>query len=346
MHYPDESYVRVYTRKTLTVRMLGWIGRCVRDAMLSGEEFDRAGVFEYVGDPAECISLVTEIPLDLVREGLRLLLQTKTWTLTDTAIVWPRYVEAQTCAKSDKTRASEYRQRRALTAARGNGATRPGSEPPSQIVTGRHEPSRNVTPSQGLCQPDLLFSDPDRASAQERELCEVEPEPEPRPPAPREHKRFPIGWKWSLKTTAAAVARGLTADDLQGHVDYYTTRAFPGGTVDDLDGEGLDLELRRSLPGIAERKKKASSAPPAAAEPVDRYAWAPTDEHRKFAKEHDPPLDLPRAVAAYRAAKLPERASSTLSANDDFMRRLRSWGDQGGDFPIGKLARPSKAVGA
>lgn len=345
MHYPDESYVRLFTRKTLTNRMLKWEGRAVMYAMLGGEEFDRAGVFEYVGDPAECIATVTELPLDLVRIGLERLLATKTWTLTDSAVVWPSYVEAQTCPKSDKSRQSESRKWRAAKAVQGGtGASRPGSEPPSRAVTSRHEPSHGVTPNQGLSQTDPISSEPDRASAQERELCEVESEPEPRPPATREHERFPIGWKWSLKTTAAAVARGLTADDLQGHVDYYTTRSFPGGKVNDLDGEGLDLELRRSLPGIAERKKKASgSAPPAAAEPVDRYAWAPTDEHRKFAKEHA--LDLRHAVAAYRASKVAETIG-TFRAHDDFMRRLRWWAEHGGEFPIGKLARTSKAVGA
>lgn len=347
MHFPDESYVRLYTRKTLTNRMLKWEGRAVEQAMLGGEEFDRAGVFEYVGDPAECIATVTEIPVEIVRIGLERLLKTKTWTLTETAVVWPRYVEAQTCAKSDKTRQSDCRKRRAVSAARGNdGAKRPEPELVSRAVTPSHEPSRNVTPS--LADPnqtDPISSDPDRASAQEREsLPEPAAEPGPAPSSGTrggvKHLRFPVGWRWSLKTTAEAVALGLTAADLQGHVDYWTLRSF-AVPVDDLDGEGLDGELRRSLAGIAERKRKAeSSAPSAGTSPPagNPYAWAPNAEHRAFAKARG--LDLGRAVDAYRAAKMPELLPSSFRADEDFMRRLHWWADNGGDFPAtGKRPR-------
>ena len=171
--------------------MLGWDGRAVMQGMLGGEEFDRAGVFEYVGDPAECIALVTEIPIELVRAGLQKLLATKTWVLTDSAIVWPHYVEAQTCPKSDKGRQAECRKRR-NDAARSPEQTssseqtlrsRPEPPPrhePSRAVTPCHEPSRSVTPNQGLSQPDPSLSDPDRACAQEIDISPKAPsEPPP-----------------------------------------------------------------------------------------------------------------------------------------------------------------------
>lgn len=379
MHYPDESYVRLYTRKTLTNRMLRWEGRMVLQAMLGGEEFDRAGVFEYVGDPAECIATVTEIPLELVRVGLDRLLVTKTWTLTESAVVWPAYVEAQTCAKSDRSRQSESRKWRAATAARGgkrrgavdDEATRteptlvsrpeppalpepPPCHAPSHPVTPSHAPSHDVTPSLDLDRSNPI-SDPDRASTQEREILPPIAEPAEREPPPSSATRgqrrwasFPEGWRdWSLATTAAAVALGLTKKDLAGHVDYWTPRAFPGGAVSDLD-----FELRRGLEGIAERKRAASSsAPPGAPPASDPYRWAPIAKHRAFARERR--LDLARAVDAYHAANAPERLG-TLKANDDFMRRLEWWADNGGEFrAVGALPRREssapdarKAVGA
>lgn len=353
MHYPDEPYVRFYTRKTLTNRLLGWEGRAVLQAMLGGDEFDRAGIFNLQGDPVLCIATVTELPHEIVRIGLERLLKTKTWTLTDDAIVWPAYVEAQTCARSDKTRQQESRTRRAANATRGGN----GHEP-SRPVTPSHaesQPSQNVTLSLAeLSLAEPISSERARESDGGREP-ESEPEPEPEPSAsPREgakHPSYPEGWRWSLKTTAEAEARGLTAADLQGHVNYWTVRDFAGGAVTDLDGE-----LRRSLEGIASRKAKATGSIAAGAtEPIDRYAWAPTGEHRAFAKERG--RDLRIAVDAYRAARMPEKAPSTLRAHEDFMRRLRWWADNGGEFPAtGKLPRqrPSapeaaaacKAVGA
>lgn len=359
MHYPDESYVRLYTRKTLTSRMLRWEGRAVMHAMLGGEEFDRAGVFAYVDDPAECIALVTELPVEVVRIGLERLLATKTWQLTDAAIVWPNYVEAQTCPKSDKARQAECRKRRNDEARRPEPTlvSRPEPPPrhaPSRAVTPPHAPSHDVTPNQGQSQPDLIPSDPDRARAQEREILPRLGSDPPPSSATRGRRwaSFPEGWRdWSLATTAAAVALGLTPQDLAGHVDYWTPRDFPGGAITDLD-----FELRRGLDGIAERKRKAerkrngeSNAPPGAPPAtVDPYAWAPIAAHRTFAKAHR--LDLARAADAFRAARVPDELG-TLKANDAFMRRLEWWAENGGEFPAtGKLPRrestaPRKAVG-
>jgi hypothetical protein len=183
----------------------------------------------------------------------------------------------------------------------------------------------------------------ERASARESEGQEPEPAASTR--SGKRWKCFPPDWRgWSLETLAEADARGLTTADLAGHVKYWTVRDFTGGAVTDLDGE-----LRRSLEGIAERKRKPESVagPPAA----DPYAWAPTAEHRDFAKERR--LPLRRAADAYRAARMPDKAGSTLRANEDFMRRLRWWADNGGEFPAtGKLPRVEasgearKAVGA
>lgn len=95
MDFSDEPYVRKYTRKTVTNRLLRWEGRAVLDAMLG--EFDAAGIFAIRGDAAECISAVTEIPIEIVRIGLARIIETETWVVTQRTITWPTYEEAQNC---------------------------------------------------------------------------------------------------------------------------------------------------------------------------------------------------------------------------------------------------------
>jgi hypothetical protein len=161
MDFADEPYVRKYTRKTVTSRLLGWEGRMLGDAMLG--EFDRSGVFDFRGDIARAISAVTDIPEDLVRIGLARMVETETWIVNDRSITWPTHPEAQHCVRSDRLRQQASRaQRNADSVTSGHatsrpaGQTTPGHEPsqpvtashtPSQPVTASHTPSQPVTPS-------------------------------------------------------------------------------------------------------------------------------------------------------------------------------------------------------
>jgi hypothetical protein len=257
--------------------------------------------------------------------------------------------------REEKRRELEYVRSQALDVSRdvsrGHQGDAAGHVPGDALADAR-PPAPAHTRGRARSQPNPLKPSQTPFSSEEREA--LEPEPSSGTRAGPKHARFPVGWRWSLETSAEAVALGLGADDLQDHVDYWTPRSF-AVPVDDLDGKGLDVELRRSLKGIAERKRKgeSSAAPPQAPPAPDPYAWAPTDEHRAFAKAQR--LELPRAIAAYRAARMPEKFSSTLRANEDFMRRLRWWADNAGErgFPAtGRLPRVEasgearKAVGA
>jgi hypothetical protein len=343
VHFPDESYVRLYTRKTLTSRKLKWEGRAVLRAML--DEFDRAGIFELGGDDAvECIAAVTEIPVEIVRVGLERLLATKTWTLTPRALVWPTYVEAQTCAKSDRIRQRESRERRAATAIADHQPARSMEDAGSASnVTNGHAPSHGVTPS--LAEPNSpdLNSTRDHAHAhahaRESETPpadEVEPEPPEGEPGhlPR-FERFPPGWRWSPATSAVATAHAVPSDKLEGHVRYWTTHPFPQ-RVCDLDGE-----LQRMIvEGTIGPPSKSGTAAPAPLRPDD---WRPDDAARRFARER-PWMDLDWAAAAYRGAGTPERIGSHLKAHGDFMARLKWWAQHGEFLPSGMPPRPVKAV--
>lgn len=110
MDFSDESYVRLYTRKTLTSKLLGVEGRVVLRMMI--DEFDAAGIFAIRGDAAQCIAAITELPLEWVRVGLERLIETETWIVTPRSITWPTYEEAQNCTRSDRIRKREYRRRR------------------------------------------------------------------------------------------------------------------------------------------------------------------------------------------------------------------------------------------
>jgi hypothetical protein len=181
-------------------------------------------------------------------------------------------------------------------------------------------------------QPNPLFS----SLGDERERDD-DREPETPHQSERRWKHFPKGWReWSSETMDAATRHGLTAADLGGHVDYWTLRNFPGGSVNDLDGE-----LMRSIRGIAERKRAASSSAHDAPGASNPYAWAPTQEHREFAKRHG--LTLQLAVDAYRASGLPEKLG-TLRAHDDFTRRLKHWHVSGEFVATGPLKRAQGAA--
>lgn len=147
MDFADEPYVRKYTRKTVTSRLLGWQGRMVLDAMLG--EFDRSGVFDFRGDIARAISAVTDIPEELVIIGLDRLVETETWVVNERSIVWPTLPEAQGCTRSDRLRQQASRaQRNADSVTRGHTPSRPvtashtSGHGPSQPVTAGHTPSQ------------------------------------------------------------------------------------------------------------------------------------------------------------------------------------------------------------
>lgn len=144
MNYPDEDYVRYYTRETVSWRALGWEGQTVLALMLHGR-FDRSGVFDCDGHtPSHAVTLVTGLPADIAERGLERLLAAKTWILKDGLVVWPNYVEAQTCRRTDRARQEESRRNRRDSALRASGDIGDDS---SHDVTTQAAESQPVTPS-------------------------------------------------------------------------------------------------------------------------------------------------------------------------------------------------------
>lgn len=148
MDFANESYVRVYTRDTMTWKRLNWQARCVWSLLL--RKLDRAGVLETEGLPAaEAVALAIELPLEVVEEGLPKLFERGMLEARDGLLVAPRFLEAQECNKSDKLRAKEYRARR-RSQAMGDASQNVTAESQdvtaaSREITERHAASHGVT---------------------------------------------------------------------------------------------------------------------------------------------------------------------------------------------------------
>lgn len=112
MNFEDEPYVRIYKRRTVTIKLLGWEGRAVfRELLL---EVDRSGVLD-LGDesPAQAVAALTDIPLEIVEVGMARAIKLGAIEVRGRALLVPRFMEAQEAKQSDKIRQRESRARRA-----------------------------------------------------------------------------------------------------------------------------------------------------------------------------------------------------------------------------------------
>jgi hypothetical protein len=157
MNFEDESYIRLYTRDTPTWLRLGFEGQAVLALLL--RKVDRAGVLDGVDNPVADVALVLGAPLPFVEAAMPRLLLLGTAVHREGRLILPRFVEAQSATKSDKTRARDSRARR-----RDFGRVVELALPvtvrdePSRQPSPRHAPSQSVTPSLALpssAQPSL-----------------------------------------------------------------------------------------------------------------------------------------------------------------------------------------------
>lgn len=142
MRWEDESYVRVYTRKTADYLGLSWQAKAVLPLMLM--EADKAGIVR-VRAGARRVQLIAGLiglPFEVTEPGLSDLLEDGCILEVESGYVFPNFVEAQSAAQSDKQRKAEQRARD-----RDIAAARPILEKITGTVTKRDEPSQNVTES-------------------------------------------------------------------------------------------------------------------------------------------------------------------------------------------------------
>jgi len=143
MDWPNERYVRLYVRDTTTWKRLGWDGQCVLMQLL--RKVDRAGTLDLSElEPWEAVALHTGASEDVARRGVEALLRTRTAVISGGRLMFPSFVEAQECSKTDKQRQKESRDRRAIPVTERDEASRNVTDP-SQPVTAGHEQSQPVT---------------------------------------------------------------------------------------------------------------------------------------------------------------------------------------------------------
>jgi hypothetical protein len=73
VNFEDERYVRLYTRDTVTWKLLKWQGKCLLPLLL--RKVDRAGCADLDGAGIEGVAALAEIPLEVVEPGFQQLLE-------------------------------------------------------------------------------------------------------------------------------------------------------------------------------------------------------------------------------------------------------------------------------
>lgn len=137
MDWPNEHYIRVYTRDTTTWKRLRWSGQSVLMAVL--RKLDAAGVMDIEDvEPWEAVELHCGAPQDVAQEGMEACLRLGVLIHEGNHLIAPKFIEAQWANKSDKQRQKESRDRRRADV----------------LVTNRDGESQNVTPGGGVTNPD------------------------------------------------------------------------------------------------------------------------------------------------------------------------------------------------
>ncbi len=145
MDWPNERYVRVYTRDTVTWSLWPWEARALFCLLL--RKMDRAGVLD-IGEHAakDAIAVVVNMPPDVVERGLAPLCAAGTVVVNGSCVIVPGFMDAQEARASGAQRQREYMARRRDTA--------------SQTVTKGDETSRIVTDNDALVTPSLAEPSP------------------------------------------------------------------------------------------------------------------------------------------------------------------------------------------
>ena len=110
MDWSNESYVRVYTKDTLTWKRLRWQGQCVLMQLI--RKLDRSGTLDNIRDLSIDVSIITGMPEDIASEGMESLIREDVFLYDGDTLIMPNYIEAQEAVKSDKLRQRESRERK------------------------------------------------------------------------------------------------------------------------------------------------------------------------------------------------------------------------------------------
>jgi hypothetical protein len=111
VRWPDERYVRVYTRNTGEWILLGWEAQAL--LVLALRQCDRAGILKTGANHARGLAAMVGMPLDVVTRSLPLLLEGDgpPMVARGDSLVVRNFLEAQESPQSDAQRSREFRAR-------------------------------------------------------------------------------------------------------------------------------------------------------------------------------------------------------------------------------------------
>jgi hypothetical protein len=207
MDWANEKYVRLFTRDTVTWKMLPWQSRALLPLIL--RKLDRSGVLD-LGDYGEgAIAAISEVPVEFVQAGLPALLKAKVFAMADGRLSMPNYIPAQETRQSDAQRKRDSREKRAA-----------GGDKGSPEVTNGHQESPRVTLT-----PDLPHAlpqtepDPDTRARVER----LTPQNEPGKPSPRSVVNRYLALRSEIVVGHVAGAKGLSPQPQESDVEKAAT---------------------------------------------------------------------------------------------------------------------------
>jgi len=268
VNYQDERYVRVYTRDSLTWISWNWETRAVFVLLL--RKVDRAGVLDTGSmEKAKAISLLVGVPIEVAEVAVKQLIDDGTATETPTAIVFPRFLDAQECKQSDAHRQRESRLNRRIKAVSERIHEADGHTV-SHGVTDGHTASQPVTPYRAV--PSRTV--PSRAVPKDMSTKTVDP-------LVSEVFGYwvavmgsrAVASKDRLSAISARLGEGFTVDDLKAAIDGCARNPFnmgdnkSGAKYNDIKlicRDASKVEQYKSTTG-----KPANTRAPVAAESVD-----------------------------------------------------------------------------
>lgn len=111
MDFANEAYVRLYVRDSTNWKRMNWQAKALLPLLL--RKVDRAGILPLEGgDPTAVAALHSELPIEVVAEGLPKLLELGTVVAGELGLLFPKFIDAQEASKTDKQRQRECRERR------------------------------------------------------------------------------------------------------------------------------------------------------------------------------------------------------------------------------------------
>lgn len=152
MRYEDERYIRLYTRDTVTWKLLPWQSKAVHPLLM--RKIDRAGLVDLGDNAAEGLAALIDLPVEVAGPGLQGLLDRGCVVSSGTMVVVPNFMHAQECRQSDKARKQAERERaRAKVIAESFGQPVTPADEVSRTVTTCPAGGRNVTTGHTESQP-------------------------------------------------------------------------------------------------------------------------------------------------------------------------------------------------